>query len=649
MGFKLSQLYLAFPRRQSLAVLLLIRLVTVLLLYGFTRWLFYFVNLRSFMHLHVWDMVQLMVAGIRYDLVAIAIINLPLILLSTIPFHFRYHAVYQRMLRLLFVSLNSIGLIFNLIDVIFFRYIAKRTTSEVFAFFGNPAENTTSLLISFLSDFWYMLLVLAILVWIMHRISIWFINRSPVPVRRVRWYVTHSLIFLLYAGLTVIFARGGLQMKPISLINAANTTESRNVPLLINTPFSIMQTMGKESISKLDYFSDSTLAALYNPVQQQFSINRYVSAASIPTHPNVVILIIESLGRDYIGYYNPGQAGLTPFLDSLFQKSITFNGFANGKRSNEALPSILASIPSLMDKEFQATPFITNELLGLGSLLKKQGYQTAFFHGGNNGTMRFDDFSHIAGFDAYYGRNEYANDSDFDGKWGIFDEPYLQYFAGKLNQFSQPFAVGLFTLSSHHPYQLPEAYHGVFTQAANDMEATFCYTDQALKKFFRLAEQQPWFRNTIFVITADHTPEKSQFGSSQPYWGLYGVPLAFYIPATNQAARSNQIAQHADILPSLMALTGSRDTVVAFGRNLFDSTANPLAVNYLSGIYQMVWRDTLTVYNGQQVTELYDLAADPRLKKNLIAEGLSAPAQEKTLKAILQQYNNRLISNDLCP
>ena len=170
-----------------------------------------------------------------------------------------------------------------------------------------------------------------------------------------------------------------------------------------------------------------------------------------------------------------------------------------------------------------------------------------------------------------------------------------------------------------------------------------------MRKFFLTAKQQPWYKHTIFVITADHTPEKSQFGSSQPYWALYGVPLAFYIPATNQAARSNQIAQHADILPSLMALTRNQDTVVAFGRNLFDSTASPLAVNYLSGIYQMVWRDTLTIFNGQQVTELYDLSADPRLKKNLAEEGLSAAAQEKTLKAILQQYNNRLISNNLCP
>lgn len=640
---------MVFPRRQSQSALLIIRLTAVLLLFGFTRWLFYFVNIRSFSHLNLIEISHLMLGGIRYDLVVIAILNLPLILLATIPFHFRYYDGYQKMLRLLFVVLNSFGLLFNLIDVIFFRYIAKRTTSEVFAFFGNPAENTSSLLLTFLYDFWYMLLVYGILIWVMYRVSVWFTGHSPTPVRRFRWYLTHSIIFLVFCAFTLIFARGGLQLKPVSLINAANYTESRNVPLLINSPFSIMQTLGKQSISQKTFFSEEELARHYTPIHTHLDVNQYIDKSALVSKPNIVILIIESLGRDYIGYYNPAKAGLTPFLDSLFRKSITFNGYANGKRSNEALPSILASIPSLMDKEFQATPYIANQINGLGTILKKQGYQTAFFHGGNNGTMRFDDFSHIAGFDTYYGRNEYANDADFDGKWGIYDEPYLQYFASKLNTFGEPFATALFTLSSHHPYQLPEKYKDAFPRASGDMEATFSYTDQALRKFFGLAAQNEWFNNTIFVITADHTPEKSQYGSYQPYWSLYGVPLAFYSPLFDTGQRIETIAQQADILPSLVALTPSKDTLVAFGRNLFDSTSRACAVNYLSGIYQMLLNDTLTVFNGQYVTETYDLLADPQLQQNLAAKGFTSINQENTLKAIIQQYNNRLIFNNLKP
>ncbi len=648
MGLQFTKLHLAFPRRQSQAALLVIRLTGVLLLYGFTRWLFYVVNFQNFNHLHLGELLQLMFWGIRYDLVAIAITNLPLILLSTIPFHFRYSDGYQKMLRYVFVIINSFILIFNLIDVIFFRYIAKRTTSEILAFFANSAENTGSLLLTFLYDFWYMLLLYFIIIWLLYKLANWFVGRNPAPVRQLRWYLTHFLIFLVFALTTIVFGRGGMQMKPISMIHAANRTENRNIPLLINSPFSIMQTISRPNLKHLTDFSETEAEALYNPVKQQFTINQYLNSVQLPKKPNIVIFILESFGRDYIGYYNSQRQGLTPFLDSLLNHSITFEGFANGKRSNEALPSILCSIPSLMDREFQATPFITNKLIGIGSVLKRQGYQTAFFHGGNNGTMHFDHFSHIAGFDRYFGRNEYGNDKDFDGRWGIFDEPYLQYFSKQLSTFQQPFAACLFTLSSHHPYQLPDAYKGRFTKATNEMEATFSYTDHALQRFFEAAQNTEWFRNTIFVITADHTPEKAQFSSYMDYWGLYGIPLAFYFPGLAEGVRTNAIAQHSDILPSIAALTGSDDTLVTFGRNLFDSGETPFAINYLSGIYQLIQNDTLAIFSGNKIIELYELSHDSKLKTNLINTRPEAGmAIGRRFNALRQQYNNRLIENKL--
>lgn len=648
MGLQFTKLHLAFPRRQSQAALLVIRLTGVLLLYGFTRWLFYVVNFQNFNHLHLGELLQLMFWGIRYDLVAIAITNLPLILLSTIPFHFRYSDGYQKMLRYVFVIINSFILIFNLIDVIFFRYIAKRTTSEILAFFANSAENTGSLLLTFLYDFWYMLLLYFIIIWLLYKLANWFVGRNPAPVRQLRWYLTHFLIFLVFALTTIVFGRGGMQMKPISMIHAANRTENRNIPLLINSPFSIMQTISRPNLKHLTDFSETEAEALYNPVKQQFTINQYLNSVQLPKKPNIVIFILESFGRDYIGYYNSQRQGLTPFLDSLLNHSITFEGFANGKRSNEALPSILCSIPSLMDREFQATPFITNKLIGIGSVLKRQGYQTAFFHGGNNGTMHFDHFSHIAGFDRYFGRNEYGNDKDFDGRWGIFDEPYLQYFSKQLSTFQQPFVACLFTLSSHHPYQLPDAYKGRFTKATNEMEATFSYTDHALQRFFEAAQNTEWFRNTIFVITADHTPEKAQFSSYMDYWGLYGIPLAFYFPGLAEGVRTNAIAQHSDILPSIAALTGIDDTLVTFGRNLFDSGETPFAINYLSGIYQLIQNDTLAIFSGNKIIELYELSHDSKLKTNLINTRPEAGmAIGRRFNALRQQYNNRLIENKL--
>jgi phosphoglycerol transferase MdoB-like AlkP superfamily enzyme len=143
---------------------------------------------------------------------------------------------------------------------------------------------------------------------------------------------------------------------------------------------------------------------------------------------------MESLSSEHIGAFNrqvEGYQGYTPFLDSLIDHSIAFNGFANAKQSIEGLPAIIASIPALMDRPFITSAFAGNSFDALAALLEKKGYETSFFHGGTNGTMDFDRFARASGFKRYYGRNEYDNDMDFDGRWGIFDEPFFQFFAKK--------------------------------------------------------------------------------------------------------------------------------------------------------------------------------------------------------------------------
>ena len=142
---------------------------------------------------------------------------------------------------------------------------------------------------------------------------------------------------------------------------------------------------------------------------------------------------------------------------------------------------------------------------GFGDNLKAHGYQTSIFHGGNNGTMNFDVFSQHVGFEHYYGRTEYDNDADYDNKWGIFDGPFLQYFANNLDTVSQPFAAIAYTLSSHHPFTLPAGFalpSDIYNWSS--FEKTVYYTDCALRDFFKTAAKKAWFGHTLFVITADH-------------------------------------------------------------------------------------------------------------------------------------------------
>src|SRR5690606_14279042 len=137
-------------------------------------------------------------------------------------------------------------------------------------------------------------------------------------------------------------------------------------------------------------------------------------------------------------------------------------------------------------------------------LLGEKGYETAFFHGAPNGSMGFSAYMQLAGIKNYYGKNEYNNDDDFDGIWGIWDEPFMQFMAKKLDTFKQPFFSSFFSLSSHHPFKVPEHYAGKFPKGQLPLHEPIGYVDNALRQFFNTASKSEWYKNTLFVIVADH-------------------------------------------------------------------------------------------------------------------------------------------------
>jgi phosphoglycerol transferase MdoB-like AlkP superfamily enzyme len=211
-------------------------------------------------------------------------------------------------------------------------------------------------------------------------------------------------------------------------------------------------TINDDHIPEYNFMTDAEAKKLFDPV--------HIPRPGIKTlnRENVMIIILESFGKEYIGYFNKGK-GYTPFLDTLFTKSLVFKySYANGKRSIDAMPAVLASIPALMSVPYVNTSYQSNNISSIGKLLNKEGYYTAYFHGGRNGTMAFDNFINVSGFGKYYGMNEYPDKSDFDGGWGISDEPFEQFMVREISRNKQPFCVALFTLSSHQPYHFPAKY-----------------------------------------------------------------------------------------------------------------------------------------------------------------------------------------------
>ena len=638
-------IHFPYTKRIPLPLLLLFRLFVVLLLMGLSRWVFYIFNQSSFAQIGFWELIKLFFVGMRFDISAIAMVNVLLILLMAIPTGIKYTPLYTKITNYIYIWFNAIAIGANLIDVIYFRYISKRTTGELWQFFGNSSENTFQLMLQFIADFWYMWVIWLVFLWLLVKSSRVFVPHYPSTIRTKKWYFKQSIFLIFSLTFIVVAIRGGFQLKPISIVNAGNYTSSQNIPLVINSPFSIIKTLGKQHLETKNYFTEKELQAIYTPVHTKTAVN--LAGTKSLQKPNIIIIILESFGREKIQFYNPQTNGsITPFLDSLLARSHAFNGWANGRRSIEALPAILAGIPSLMPIDYPSSAYAANRLKGLGTLLKAEAYQTAFFHGGNNGTMHFDASAKTLGFDAYFGRNEYANESDFDGRWGIFDDAFFGFTIDEMSRFEPPFAAVLFSLSSHHPFTLPDGFEA--KKNLSPFENSMRYTDFALRNFFAKASQQSWFQNSVFLITADHShpePETPWFKNSL---GIYAIPLAIYSPQLEAHGLQTKTAQHTDIMPTLLSFIDYPNDFLAFGNNLLDTNASSWHISYINQSYQLNNGNYFLQFDGSKTTGFYALANDSLLQNDLKEQQLPVQkAMEEQLKAILQQYNNRMITNNL--
>ena len=415
-------------------------------------------------------------------------------LLLVFPYSYWKFKNWNKFLQVLFLIINGISFAFELSDWIYFRYNLKRSTAGVFSMMGKKSD-FLNLLPQFFIDFWFIPVIFIGFIFLLIQLNKRIIRLTAFITPLFHHKGLYIMIFVLVVATSIISIRGGFQYIPVNLRNGLQITQAEFVPIIMNTPFSLFSTIKEEPLTPYQFYSAERLSQLM-PV-----IKNYKKDSTL--RKNVVIIILESFSKEFtcLG----GQKSFTPFLDQLMGKSLNcIQGYANGAHSAEALPAIISGIPSLMGEPFTTGPYGINKINSLPSLLGKNGYQSGFFHGGNNGTMSFDIFAAAAGFQNYFGRKEYNNDKDYDSYWGIRDEPFLKFTADKLNTFKQPFFATLFTLSAHHPYIIPDEYKEKLPTGPLPVMQAIAYTDEALKKFFIRASKQKWYSNTLFVLVADH-------------------------------------------------------------------------------------------------------------------------------------------------
>ncbi|MBE0637240.1 MAG: sulfatase-like hydrolase/transferase [Bacteroidales bacterium] len=623
------------------------RLCIAFLFLWLSRVMFYFFNLHYFEHLLTNDVLKLFFFGIRFDLSTLFTLNTVFIVMMTIPLPFRRLRVYRTVADLFFFIPNLAGISLNLADIVYFRFTQKRMTGDIFDFVVNDVPMDT-LLPQFIRDFWpYFLITLFLAIVCIVLVKMVSFSKRRFTDGLLTYYQMQVISFILSLAVTIIGIRGGFQLKPIKVITAAKYTQSRNVPILLNTPFTIIKTIDQQSVNFVQHFDENEIDEIYSPEHNSDKLHT-LGNDSLFQQKNIVLIIMESLSSEHIGAFNrhlEHYQGFTPFLDSLMQHSLVFNGFANAKQSIEGIPAIVASLPGLMDRSFINSPYSGNAMNSLASLLGEKGYHTSFYHGGTNGTMDFDRFADLVGFDNYFGREEYNNDDDFDGRWGIFDEPFFQYFARHLAKTPQPFLSVLFSLSAHHPYTIPQEHTGKFMKGNLEIQEAIMYSDFALRRFFKTASKMPWFKNTLFVITADHTSE-ADLPEYKTRFGMFRIPILFFDPNKNLPATINKVTSQVDIMPSLLSLLNFDAPFISFGQNLFDESQQSFAVTHLNGIYQIIQEDYVLEFDGVESLALYNVNEDIFMKNNLLfTESEKVNTMERLLKAYIQQYYTRLKLN----
>ena len=586
----------------------------------------------------------LLAGALKFDTASVVYADGVFILLSLLPLPLRERRWYRAVLFWYYVVVNAVLVVAtNLADTVYFRYTQKRFTADEIFFADN--DNSLQLIGKFMAENWYLVLLwialTALLAWGYRRR----VREESIFSRGWAYYIGNTVIFAAAAGLSVAGMRGGMtrMTRPITLSNATlYTADSGKANLILSNPFCILRTIGSAgSVKYKKHFTPEELPRRFTPVHQPAD-----SAAVNLAGRNVVVFIMESMSAEHSAYLCPEiyadreVKGFTPFLDSLMQNGLVFKRmYANGTRSIQAMPSVLGSIPSFRTP-FVLMPQSLGESRQLPAMLADKGYATLFFCGSEHGSMGFGAYARSAGVERLVSREDYEarhGTGDFDGYWGIWDEPFLQFMGEELAATPEPFFATLFTLSSHHPFVVPEQYAATLPDGYTRIHKGVAYDDQAFRRFFHRFGGEEWFRRTIFVFVADHVSSEKFAEKTRSYPGNMHIVGFIHTPDGALQGEVREVTQQLDIMPTVLGLTGNTEPYFAFGRDVLNEPQRPRwSVSY-DGKFRALTDDGAVVLDDSG-SEVQECPTTP-----------AADSLTQSFRALIQQYYSHIERKSYTP
>ena len=630
------------------------RLTLAYIFYFLSRLSFYCFNQAHLRMEGIGDFFRLAFYGLLFDTTAIIYVNLLFIFLSVLPLLINTKKSFQKVLFWVYFACNIPAYLLNFIDIVYFSYNKTRLTTNDWALVENE-HNLLTLLLGFLVQYWVIFTVFLVL------ILLWIFLYKKVHVReeevthRRPYFITSAIVLVLLTP-TLIFGIRGFSFKagviPLTVMDASKyARDISQVNILLNTPFTIFRTMGKnKGFKEFKFTTDAYIAENIKPIKQY--------GRQVKDQPNIVVIILEGMGAEYFGVMNqhthiPNYRSHTPFLDSLARQGYYFtNIFSNSIHSIEGISAVTAGMPTFQTA-WVRSGYAQRKVSSLPEIARSLGYQTLFAHGATNGSMNFDGYTHQIGYQTYLGRTEFNDDRYYNGSWGIDDEPFLQYFAKNINQMKRPFLATVFTLSSHGPYTVPDKYKNQFNTGDIPMHNVTEYTDLSLLKFFNTIKKEDWYANTIFAIISDHTTD-DYYDYYKQKIAHHRLPIILFSPnkALIPQGSSDTLGQQIDIFPTLVDLMGYQKPFRSWGRSLLSDKADetPRAFVTHTQFYQLIQGNYIYVLDLQgKVVGVYakeDLDLIHNLKEQ-ITHNEEMKKGIADVRAFMQDYMDRIIHDKL--
>ncbi len=638
-GFNLKNILGHFRHRLSGYFTLLLLLTAAL---GLLRVYFFLKYSGAYAGIDASSILKAFAQGARFDLSTVSIMSAPFFLVLFFPGVALSRFLRRGILAGLLIW-YIVLLVYNFIDIQYFTYAQRHLTFEL----GNTWKDTDVILKIGLARYVPEFIGLIVFIALFSAVFVRSLRRrTGSPLEKKGSYIAcvglDAFAYLLIIALTVVFARGGVQMKPMSIKNAFASDRIELGALALNGIYSTFNTLyntgedkNLERLKSMKFENVADVAGFIVDREKESSVPEYPLFRKY-NYPdggkkmNVVIFVMESWSAKFTGALN-GGLDAAPVFSALSKDGMLLNNcFANAQRSYEGLTATLGSMPSWKGMSLdQGGLLYQTRLEPAVSALKRNGYDTIFIHGARPGSLGFDSLARRFGFERHLSREDFGSlEGIDDGVWGVYDEYAFLRAHEEFDKMKGPFFGVVYSLTSHTPYKVPSKDFEYFGKDVEhrDFLNSMRYSDYALGKFFEKARQSKYFKDTLFVIVADHTEGVS---TGDSIYNNYHIPCLFYGAGVKPSVYEG-VASQVDILPTVLDMLNVNAPFTSWGKSIL-SDGERRALLPRGDMFVWVDGRYMLMTDLQNPLGLYDYRAEP-------AQNRLKGMPEKEYRPVMEEF-----------